>query len=703
MLVRIAETSGGNPYFAIELARAVGDWERGEVVLPNSLQAAVRERLRLLEPEVMEALQIAAACASPRVELVERTLHSGQAAALLSAAEDDGVIELRADGGIRFAHPLLAAGVAATVPPSERRRIHVLLSTVVADIEERARHLALAAIGPDAETLRSLEMAADQASRRGAPGVAAELRELAMGLGVVDPELQLRAAEDHFREGAPARAQELLEAAIKGLPPGGKRAEALALMGTIRVEVENFSGAAALFEAALEEAEPMTRLHCSTRIEMAFVAANIGKIAESIAHAARAIEEAERLNDAGLLAEALGVGVLTRFLSGEGVDWESLERALLLEDQYRNTHAARWPSLHAAMLDLWCHRLDASRERLATVARRCTDFGAETDWWHVSFHAAEAAAACGDIAAAEQVVAATMERSLILGTDNSRALALTTRAHFDAWRGDLDGARAAGQEAMDFYATTGMASGPLFAMRALGMAELSAGNPAGAIAWLAPAAESVVQMGLREPAVVPFLPDAAEGLTALGRVDEASPIVELLEARGRMPEKAWTRAVGARCWGLLLTAQGQLDEAADAYARALATHDEIPHLRYDRARTLLVMAQLQRRANQRSTARESLREAIDLFEAVGALGWANRARGELDLLGLRPGSGEELTPMERQVARLVASGSTNRDVAAALFMSPKTVEAHLGRVYRKLGIHSRAELGWHMAERADRS
>ena len=137
---------------------------------------------------------------------------------------------------------------------------------------------------------------------------------------------------------------------------------------------------------------------------------------------------------------------------------------------------------------------------------------------------------------------------------------------------------------------------------------------------------------------------------------------------------------------------------AIAFQRALDAHDQLP-LPYDRARTLLLLGRLQRRGNERLAARATLEEAARAFDAVGAARWADNARAELDRLGARPGPVDELTPTEQRVAQLAARGLTNREVAAALVVSPKTVEANLSRVYRKLGIRSRAELGAWLVQR----
>jgi DNA-binding NarL/FixJ family response regulator len=151
-------------------------------------------------------------------------------------------------------------------------------------------------------------------------------------------------------------------------------------------------------------------------------------------------------------------------------------------------------------------------------------------------------------------------------------------------------------------------------------------------------------------------------------------------------------AIGARCRGMWLSAQGDVEAATRKALEAIAEHDRLP-MPFERARTQLLLGQLQRRQRQKESTRATLREALQAFEAMGASLWARRAAAELARAEAPPTRDLTLTPSERRVAELAASGMTNKDVATALFISPKTVEANLARIYRKLGIKTRAELG----------
>ena len=233
----------------------------------------------------------------------------------------------------------------------------------------------------------------------------------------------------------------------------------------------------------------------------------------------------------------------------------------------------------------------------------------------------------------------------------------------------------------------------------LGFLALSERDYETAAATVGPAAAMAAATAMPEPATGGWLlyGDAAEALVALGRSEEAEAIVAWLEERGAALDRTWAIAVGARCRGLLLAAQGDVARAEQALERALAAHERLP-MPIERARSLLVLGRIRRRRRKRLAAKAALEEALAIFEAVGSPLWADQASEEIAGLGLRPRSSDTLTAAEERVARLAATGLTNQEVSASLLVSPKTVEAHLARAYRKLGIHSRAELGAHMAQ-----
>jgi len=231
----------------------------------------------------------------------------------------------------------------------------------------------------------------------------------------------------------------------------------------------------------------------------------------------------------------------------------------------------------------------------------------------------------------------------------------------------------------------------------LGITAFAVGEYEEADRQLSRADDIDASLHVREPAAERFQADHAEAVIALGDLDRAERLVERLEARAERIPRPWICAVTARCRGLLLAARGDLDGALASVQDALDRQANLD-MPVERARTLLVLGQVLRRRKQRRAARAVFEEALGVFEDVGASLWVARARTELARVPVRRASAQ-LTPTEERIAVLAAAGLTNRVVAEQIFVSPKTVEANLARVYRKLGIRSRAELGRAMAER----
>lgn len=697
LLDRIDRTADGNPFVALELARTVdASDDPSPVSLPESLRELVDVRIAGLEPDVRDALLLAAALTRARVAWVQQGLGGDlDAAELLGRAEAAGIVHV-ARGEARFAHPLLARGVYAAADAAERRRAHRRLAGVVDDPEERARHFGLASVQAEPEVVAALSAGAATAIARGAPADAAELLELALNLGAEDPALIIEAAEQHFAAGDSAPARLLLERALKALPAGPRRARALALLGTIRCREDNYAEGAALLEQALAESGPGEARVLLT-LELAYVLANAGRNRDALATVDPAVRDAGEIGDPGLLAEALAVTTIVRFLCGHGLDNVALARARELENPDRRTFFQSRPSLIAGILLLWTGALDEAQRLLDGVRERCIERGEESEIVYASRHTAGLACARGDLARAQGIVADGVERAWQLDSRMARALALADQATVGAWTGRVEEAREAAKQSLALFHEIGSFAGALTAIAALGSLELSLGDAEASARWLAgPSAAAAAEVG--DPAIVPFVADAVEALVGAGRIDDALPLVDWFETCSAALNRAPLDAIAMRCRGLALATRGDVEAAQDALQRALAAHDRFP-IAFERARTLLVLGQLQRRLRARRAARGSLAAARSAFDALGAILWVARADAELARLGLRGGAGNDLTPSEQHIAELAATGLTNRAVAAAVFVSPKTVEATLSRVYRKLGITSRAQLACHMATR----
>jgi DNA-binding CsgD family transcriptional regulator len=699
VMVRIQQVSGGNPFYALELARGVGQGGAVDAAppLPNTLAQVVRARIEGVPAPVQPVLLAVAALAEPTVELVQLAggAEPAESDRLIEDAESTGLV--RVDGHrIRFTHPLLAAGVYAAASPAARRGMHRRLAAVVADPEEHARHLALAAVRADQQTVAALDDAAARARSRGAPAAAAELLGLAIALGADTPERRIRAAQHHFDAGDPMRARTAVEEVVARPGAGPTRAAALLLLATVRLHDDDYREAAGYLEQALAEVGTDLRLRVPILIELLFVLVNLGRIPDALRLVDDTVSDAERLADPDLLAKALASSVMIRFLNGQGPDEPTLRRALTLENPNVSTPVMLRPTLISALLLAWTGRLAEARDRLLSLRRRCLERGEESDLMFIAFHTVVVECWRGNLADARLIAEDTLERALQLGTDIPLAIALSTQANVAAHTGEVELARRAAQQALAIFERGSCLAVTVWPMVTLGLLDVSLADYEAAAATLGPLAAAATAMGYGEPAAAPFAPDAVEALVGVGRLDEAAMLVDQLERNGRRLDRAWALALGARSRSLLLAAQGDLDAAAEAAERALAEHERLP-MPLERARTLLVLGQVHRRRRQKRAAAAALREAVGAFDDLGTPLWAARARGELERVTVSAAAAAELTPSERRVAELAAAGMTNREVAAALFISPKTVEANLARAYHKLGIRSRAELGQRMA------
>jgi DNA-binding CsgD family transcriptional regulator len=696
---RIHEVSGGNPFYAIELARAIADGAPGvETTLPRTLADVVRNRINGLDPDVHEALLAASCLPSPTVELVSSATISDdeRLIELLENAETKGIIAI--DGNqIHFAHPLLARGVYTEAAPGQRRTMHRRLADIVDEPELRARHLALAATSGDEVTLGALDTAAESARTRGAPAAAAELVDLAISLGGDTVERRLRSALYHFDAGDQERAHTVLEETIEQLAPGDLRAEALSRLAVVRLYGDGFFEGARLLQRALSEVRFDSPLRVQILITLAYSLLNSNQPRASVEMAEEAVAQAERLNQPHLLGLALGMRVILRFLCGEGFDEVNLDRAVALEDPDIFTPLVFRPSVQRALLLEWTGRPEESHHVLDAVRRRCLEKGEEGELVFIAQHVVLSSIWRGDFVEAGLVAEDAMERARQLGGDTPLFLANGMRAKLAAYAGREADARQAAEEAIEIGRRTGAFRLVERVVAALGFLEVSLGRYEAAMATMEPLVTSF------DPASTPtelpnaaFLTDAIEALIQVGRGAEAEPLIDALERNGEHQDRAWMIAVGGRGRSMLLAARGDLHGAGAIAARAMAEHDRLP-MPFERARTLLLLGQLQRRQRKKESASASLQEALDIFERLHVPLWADRARAELVRANVGPRQSGQLTPSEQRVAELAASGMKNRDVATALFISPKTVEANLARIYRKLGIKSRAELGRHMS------
>jgi DNA-binding CsgD family transcriptional regulator len=724
-LRRLYDTCGGNPLYALESGRAL--LERGRacaagepIPIPPGIGDLVRPRLRGLSPDALRVGRLIAASADPREQVIRAASSDQDSWAAMDQVIDDGLIRRDSDA-LRFTHPLLGPVLYAEMTMSERRDVHRRLAASAVDIEDRAWHLALGAEGPAEQIAALLDRAAGHAAARGAPETAAVLAEQAMRMTPARPPGAwpariLRAADYHFRAGEIGRSRELVESALNGCPPGSRRAALLIRQAAICYHQSGWARAEHLFrQAALEAAgDPELRGHAEAELAQARLAA--GDLAAAARWAGAALRSAEQAARPRLLAHALARLATVEFLQGGPVRTDLLDRAGGLEaagdeageaagdeageaagDEALGGEAGGGEAieylalsgpalLHGAILK-WSDRLDQARQRFACCYRRALDRGDDAALPFLLSHISELECWAGNWDAAaeyarEGCTVASDSHQLGMRPAPLYALALAL-----AHQGHADEARDLATEALTLCERSGNLALGSGVRSVLGFIAVSLGDYPAAHAHLGPLATG---HGLDQPSVVKFLPDEIEALAALGETGSARAHAARLHARGSTLGRPWALAAAARCRAHLAGMAGDHDGARSACAAALAAHERLP-MPFELGRTLLIKGITERRARRKSAAADSLAQALAIFERLGASLWAAKAHRELATIAPRPVAGG-LTQTQQRVAALIAQGQTNREVAAAMFVTVNTVQTHVRHIFQKLGVRSRTEL-----------
>jgi DNA-binding CsgD family transcriptional regulator len=690
VLVRIAAASGGNPFYALEIGREldrVGVPPAGAPLpVPKEVQSLARARLQRLPESTFEPLLLAASVSRPHVSLLDVDA--------LTPAEQAGLVEVAGDGGIRFSHPLVASAVYESAPSGLRQRTHRTLAARVTDPEESARHLALAATGPDEETAAALERAGDLVAGRGAVAAAAELGALALRLTPAGEEdalvrRQQALAERLYFAGDASGARRELEALVVRLAPGEQRAEVLLELGSVVWSQGEGDAGLELFAQALAETdEAPLRARIHSRISAMSDDCDLG-----VEHGEAALALLDEQADPILYSFALHNVARWKLYAGRGADHEAIERGIRLQRAAAAWEVSAVPAYWARDFD----DFDTARARFDELLRAFEEQGDEARRCAVLAHLAVIEAMTGRLGRARELAAESRDLAEQTEQDTWINISVWAQSYVSAQAGDAETAQAGAREVLARLEASPDVTIERMARDVLGVAAFAAGDFEEADGQLSRADAIDAAIHVREPAAERFHGDHAEAVIALDDLGRADLLVARLEKRATSIPRPWLCAVSARCRALLLAARGDLGGALGSARDALAAHEGLD-MPVERARTVLVLGQLLRRSKQRREARAAFQEALDVFESVGSELWAKRARAELARVPVRRAPGD-LTPTEERIAGLAAAGLTNRVIAEQIFVSPKTVESNLARVYRKLSIRSRAELGRAMAER----
>ena len=700
---RLHRTTAGNPLALRELAASAPDLvlapEGAPVMVSARISRAFLRRASLLTDTARQALVLAAISDTGDLATLERA-----AARLeidlsgLAAAEHAGLVRLGA-GTVEFRHPLARSAVYADAPASQRRAAHRAMAAVLPDrdADRRAWHLAAAAVGTDESASAALAQAAAHSRDRSAYATAAAAFERAGRLAADDERrawLLWQAAETGWLAGLTDHAVALLD-------------EARALAGDPRtlVEIDRLAGHIATLRGPVMNGYAI------------LTAAAGGADPESAV--AMLAEAASACLYAGNPAEMLAVA----------------ERARAGLSPTRRSAPASWPRWHwgwpgssgetlqpAPQRCTRRSRSPRTRPRCATISaccpgwpsRRCSSGEAATgrSLLEHALQTARARAAVGVLPFALNLIArdqattdrwavaeATYQEAIDLARESGQqtelAFGLAGLAWLQARRGREQECRACAAEALELCSDLGTRLYEIWATAALGELELGLGDAARAVALFEHQQHLLDDLAITDPDLSPAA-ELVDGYLKLGRHDDAQRAATQFLAAADAKGQPWSVARALRCRGMLADDSGF---TAD-FERAIGLHEQTPDA-FEAARTRLAYGERLRRSRSRVLAREQLRAAVDAFDDLDARPWADRARAELAATGetrrRRDAGGiDDLTPQELQIALLLAGGKTTRETAAALFLSPKTVEYHLRHVYQRLGIHSRDELAERM-------
>jgi DNA-binding CsgD family transcriptional regulator len=695
----VVDNANGNPLALVELPAALsGDQVAGRrsllATLPptTSVEKTYLQRIGDLPAETRDLLLLAATEETgDRSTIIRAAAHLGLDENALALAESRGLVRV-GTSQIEFRHPLVRSAIYRSAAYTERERAHRALAAILSDPvdkDRRAWHRASATIGTDAETASELEETAERVRVRGGLMAASAALEKAAALSG-EPDLRARrlsaAAEAAWSAGRSERARALLAEAA-GTGSADQRIQVTKLLGRIEVRQGIFAEALTMLLSAAEklaETDPGATVQLLLEAEEgALYTADTNTPVEIGRRAGSLVSRLPdgRQRSAALALVAIGQVYAGQFSQANPRLRDTVTRGSVSDDVDDMLFAAR----NASVLGE-----DVTAEKLCLRAEAAArGRGAVGDLPRILERLPFYEIRLGKFEAAR--IHAMEGLELARETGQETGVHLAEIAHVAAVQGREDECRAFAAEAMD--RALERKSGLLAAMAtwALGLLELSLGRPDEAVHRLRP----VMQGGgsLTHPMIALFMThDFVEAAARADRVDVALTSLAAFEDWSRAVDQRWAAGTLAHARGLLATGE----QAESLLAEALRLHPRTVRP-FEHARAALAYGAQLRRDRKRGRAREHLRTAMTIFEELGAEPWEERARAELRATGETINRGDpsallRLTPQELRIARLVSDGLSNKDVAAHLFLSHRTVEYHLYKVFTKLGIASRAEL-----------
>ncbi|MET1039284.1 MAG: LuxR C-terminal-related transcriptional regulator [Aeromicrobium sp.] len=693
--LRVHGATAGNPLAVVELAASLDDLEHltptTPITVPDRVLATYARRTAGL-PDTTRTALLVASVAGELGDVVAAAARLGVGIEDLRPAEAAGLVVLR-PGALEFRHPLARASAYAAASPEQRRQAHRAVAAVTVDPDRHAWHLGEATIGLDDDVADEVAAAAVRSLARGAHSVAASAFERAAAM-TSDRSRQtarlLAAGEASALAGQGARAAALLDEAASRTGDGVLRGPVDALRAAVEQRWGSLERSRELSGRAvgsLSARDPEAAVEAAA--DLVTTCLYLGDTAVATRTASLLEDLSGRVGDSAR-ARALLAGGIARVISGQdGVPLIRDATASMalepprLEDDLRPGWLALGPLFLREESETVHTLLDQALDRLrkhsaigslASLLFHVARYASSTDHW--------------DEATAHYQEGIALARET--GQTTDLTLLLAGLAWLESRTGAEQACRAHAAEAFALAERHHVHLGRIWATYALGDLDLGQGRPAEALVHYTELQAFLDRIGFRDVDVCPA-PEQVECLVRIGRPDaEATRLADDYRTRAEAKGLPWARARAERTCAVLA------DDPGRGLGRAIALHARSPD-RFEGARTRLLLGEIERRARRRTHARVLLRSALATFDELGARPWADRAAAELTATGervhrRRDRSIDLLTPQERQVALLLASGRTTREAAATMFLSPKTVEYHLRHVYTKLGINSRIDL-----------
>jgi DNA-binding CsgD family transcriptional regulator len=693
VLRQVVALAAGSPYAALEVARetAAGGGRDGAAVhLPSTLSGSLRSRLDRLGPRTLAVVQAAALAGAPTRALLG-AVAGRPVGEQVDAALEAGVLDsVPPDPVLRFSHPLLRETAEDMLSGPARRRLHRVIGAALDDPDEAAWHLACGADEPDEALARQVEQAAQNAGARRAAVRAATLARMAAEL-TPDPDslgawrrriawLERLEAADEFEQ-----IRRLGEKWALGVP-ASLRGRLTAVRASAEPDTEAACGLLAEAFENLAGHDPARAAQAGAKM-CGVLGVLLGRLDEARSRMTQVVAQARASGDPVVLRKALTADGFLAALAGEADAGDRLREAVRLAGFTATASATETPEMMLAMWYLWRGELDPARDLLTTVIALAEQDGSE-ERYGARLHLVEVEWRAGNWDAAAAHAAAEARWTRETGNDQKGVPAYLVSL-VEAGRGNIGHARELAAAGVAQSEAQGDATFAAQCRWVLGQLELSADDPAAALRWLEPIADMLQRRGIGEPGAYPFTPDLIEAWAAVGDLDRAAGRLAWLQGAARRLDHPWARITGGRAEAAVRLAQRDPPAAVQAVA-AVIPEARQRGLPFELGRCLLVLGTAQRKARQRRAAAASQDEANATFGSLGAERW--QALAAAQLARLAPGNDNTLTPTEQRIAELVAAGHSNTEIAATLYISVKTVEANLTRIYRKLGLRGRVDL-----------